>query len=109
MDMKLYVSGPVTGYKDGNRPAFDEAAGRLREAGYDACGPHDVVPAPWHWGQAMRKAVGEMLECDGVALLPDWQDSRGACIERRLALDLGMPVGPGDERVAERGAWEAEK
>ena len=29
----VYVSGPVTGMRDGNRPAFEEAAHALRASG----------------------------------------------------------------------------
>lgn len=40
----------------------------------------------------MFLAVETLVKCDGMVLLPGWQGSKGANIERRLALDLGMPV-----------------
>jgi hypothetical protein len=40
----------------------------------------------------MKTVVREMLTCDGVALLPDWKESRGAKIEERLARELEMDV-----------------
>jgi hypothetical protein len=43
-----------------------------------------------------------MLETEGIALLPDWRMSRGARIERRIALWLKIPVRP-------LGAWLREK
>jgi len=44
------------------------------------------------WEYAMKYDISEMLACDGVAVLADWHDSKGARIEARLAEDLGMPV-----------------
>jgi hypothetical protein len=40
----------------------------------------------------MKLAIRMMLLCDGVSLLPDWKKSKGAKIEARLALKLGMDV-----------------
>jgi hypothetical protein len=44
----------------------------------------------------MRIVLAVMLQCDGVALLPDWEDSRGAKIEERLAGELGIETLPID-------------
>jgi hypothetical protein len=43
-----------------------------------------------------------MLQCDGVALLPDWKQSKGAKIEERLARELSLDV-----RTCE--VWQTEK
>jgi len=42
----------------------------------------------------MKQDIREMLRCDGVALLPSWEESRGARIEARLAGELGMTARP---------------
>lgn len=42
--MRIYISGPMTGHPDLNRPAFDAAAKRLRENGHFAINPHDLAP-----------------------------------------------------------------
>lgn len=52
----------------------------------------------------MRNAIRLLLECDAVALLPDWQHSRGASIEYQLATDLAMPAHPVEHWLAEAGA-----
>lgn len=44
------------------------------------------------WQEAMREAVSLLLKCKAVVFLPGWQESRGAQIEYRLSLWLGMPV-----------------
>lgn len=87
---RLYLCGPVTGVPDLNRPAFDEAAETLREAGYAVLVPHDAVPAHARWQDAMRMCIAAMLGCDGVALIDGWERSRGAAIEIDIARKVGM-------------------
>ena len=88
--MRLYIAGPVTGLPRLNRPAFEIAAKRLEEVGYSVVVPHWFVPATADWQEAMRISVETLVKCDGVALLPGWRESRGAKIEQRLAMGLGM-------------------
>lgn len=88
--MRLYVCGPVSGRPRLNRPAFERAALRLEEAGHAAILPHWFVPPDAEWQAAMRRCVETLVKCDGVALLADWQESKGARIECRLAKELGM-------------------
>ena len=40
--MRIYISGPMTGKPDLNRPAFDAAEKRLREQGHFAINPHRI-------------------------------------------------------------------
>ena len=40
--MRLYLSGPMTGVPDNNRPAFDAAAKRLREQGHFVINPAEL-------------------------------------------------------------------
>ena len=37
-------------------------------------------------------AIRQLALCDAVLMLPGWKTSRGACIEKRLAEDLGLRV-----------------
>jgi hypothetical protein len=97
----LYLCGPVT--RDENyRSKFLEAGGKVFNAGFHPVNPAAAISAGAEWGQAMREAVGLMLRCDGVALLPGWEDSRGARIEERLAREVGITVKPLEEWVSGR-------
>jgi hypothetical protein len=40
----------------------------------------------------MRVDIKLAVDCDGIAMLPGWEQSRGAAIERNLLRDLGLPV-----------------
>jgi hypothetical protein len=90
---KLYICGRITG--DSNyHSKFLDAENDLYDAGFYPVNPAACIPANTDWNQAMKKAINIMLQCDGVALLPDWKKSKGAKIEAVLARELGIPVKP---------------
>ena len=89
--MRLYVAGPVTGRKNFNQGVFEEAKKQLEKAGHEVIIPHDYVEKDMDWATAMRVSLTLLLRCEGVALLPDWQTSKGASIEWGVAFDLGIP------------------
>ena len=118
---RLYVAGPMRGIKDFNFPAFDEAATFLRNAGYEVCNPADRdrekhgdevsksetgdVKDVEHTGFNLREALAWDLawiaaNADGIAVLPGWQDSKGALAEVALAKALVLPVDPVDVWLA---------
>jgi hypothetical protein len=107
--MKLYLAGPMTGIKDFNYHAFREAASKLEDAGHTVFNPadNDVAngfdPRGMSGDAAEAKAAGfdlrEALKqdlswiCDhaeGIALLPGWEESKGARAEVGLAHALGI-------------------
>lgn len=93
---RVYVAGPMTGWPDYNLPAFDRAGAELAERGYVPLNPamHGADDPNRTWADYMRRALGMLVHADGVALLPDWDTSRGARLEHSLALELGMPSRP---------------
>jgi hypothetical protein len=101
--LKIYISGKTTG-DPYYAVKFKSAEYPLTKAGYIVVNPCRVVPANCaSWTEAMRLALREMLFCEAVALLYDWKDSRGAKIEARLAREVGIPVKPIKEWIAEGG------
>lgn len=102
---RLYISGPVTGIKDDNRLAFSWAQNRLMDAGYEPFIPHEIVEPDDTHETAMLLCVNELTErtqkrgtrypvpaFDGLALLPGWEQSEGARLERAVAEACGIPV-----------------
>jgi hypothetical protein len=94
----LYVSGPMTGMPDLNFPAFNEAARLLRAAGYTVTNPAELdaqdAGKTLTWEQYMRRDIKALMDCDGVALLPGWTESRGANLEVEIARPLKMAIWP---------------
>lgn len=99
--MLLYISGPITGIEEDNRPAFEAAENRLIAAGYRVINPHKIGPQSGYengleWSDYLRKDLIEILTqgVEGIATLPRHHYSRGARLEVKVALDLDIPVGP---------------
>ena len=88
----LYICGPTEDHPARNKPAFNLAATLLRGAGFTVLNPaENLTPADPTWENWMRLAIGQLVQADGVALLPGWTGSRGALVEEKLARTLGMP------------------
>lgn len=101
--MILYIAGPMTGIPDFNYPAFDAAEGELRALGFDVRNPtaaekHNDTGKPQAWDWYMRHALNMVLEAGGIALLPGWEDSRGATLEVTVGRALRLDI-------AELGVW----
>ena len=94
--MIIYISGPMTGRPEFNRPAFMEASSALEQAGHEVLNPAAMIDHhdDWAWSDYMRCAVTIMMAANAVALLPGWEGSRGALIEKHLAELLGIPAKP---------------
>ena len=91
----IYISGPMTGRKDFNFPAFDEAAAELREKGYDVVNPAEINRGmQGDWKQYLRRDIFELFDCEAVATLPEWWESDGSRLEVHIARTLGIDVKP---------------
>lgn len=104
--IRLYLAGPMSGHADLNFPLFNAEAARLRALGYDVVNPAEINSGAdlvvWgemtpeerqvHWNRCMCADIPLLCTCDGIALLPNWEKSRGATIERGLALELGESI-----------------
>jgi len=90
----IYIAGPMTGLPEHNFPAFHAAADRLRQAGWDVVNPAENFGGRTDLPRedCLRADVALLVDCDAVAVLGGWEDSRGAKLEYLLARELGMPV-----------------
>lgn len=92
--MKVYVAGPMTGYPGFNYPAFFAAADRLRAVGIEPINParEQGREGCKSWLDFMRASLLDIAECDGIATLDGWGESRGAALEVHIARSLDLPV-----------------
>jgi hypothetical protein len=93
MNRTAYVAGKITGLpKTDVQSKFSTINKQLSGQGYQVVNPLAVNDDTQSWDEAVRNDIKIMLECDEVHMLPDWQESRGAQLERDIALRLGMQV-----------------
>jgi hypothetical protein len=99
--LRIYVAGPIFGKPNRNMEAFLAMASKVER---QLCAVA-LIPAhikPWeHTGECppgrrsdgathnescyLRADIMNMLTCDGIALLPEWQTSIGARTELHVA------------------------
>jgi len=92
---KVYISGPISGKKDGNQSAFYAAATRIIEEGNIPVNPHNVtylLPPSSTWLDYMRVDIKALVDCDEIYMLRGWWRSRGARLEWVIAWGLGYKV-----------------
>ena len=94
--MKIYVSGPITGYSDKNKPAFDLLSTQLRNLGYEVVNPFDLDFPGFNpeecWFKYLKRDLAKAIFCDAVCLLPGWEESKGAKLEVLVAQELNIPL-----------------
>ena len=91
---KVYLSGPMTGYVEYNYPAFHAARDALRAAGYEVISPARGMVDGWDWSDYMRRGLRDVCDAEAVAVLPGWEQSRGARLEVECAQALGLRCDP---------------
>ena len=90
---RIYIAGKVSGEKPEEVfHKFLAAEEKLKADGWEPVNPVRHCGAEWPWEKCMRACVILLMGCDNIYLLKDWKRSRGARLERYIALKLGMRV-----------------
>jgi hypothetical protein len=89
--VKVYLSAPMTGIKDFNRPAMLAVEKELKRAGFAVVNPAHL-PAGKTWSWYVCRAIKDVPRCDVVAQMDGWRDSCGCCIEVQVARRHKIPV-----------------
>lgn len=90
--MKIYIAGPMTGYKNFNRTTFRLIAEELEHRGYEAIHTADM-PDGLDYEEYIEQSLELLAECDAMFLLPEWYMSNGVInYELPLAQALSIPA-----------------
>lgn len=93
--MKIYISGQITGleYKDAFE-RFEKAENKINEQTlHEAVNPmklnhnHDKS-----WENYMLEDIKALFDCDAIYMLNNWGSSKGARIERSIAIEIGLEI-----------------
>lgn len=89
--MKVYISGPMTGIKDFNRPNFEIAEKELSAHGFAVYNPGRLIlPEEFNSEDLMKIDLAALSCCDAIYLLHGWSNSKGCNIECWQAEKIGM-------------------
>ena len=101
--LRIYIAGPMRGYKNNNHEEFDKAEEQLlskkfwypvnparidRQAGVD---PADNM-SKLELKKALKRDVDLLFDCDGIYMLRGWEHSEGARMEHALATALNLGI-----------------
>lgn len=91
---KVYISGAIAHYDMNERKeAFSRAEEKLMAQGYDPVNPfRNGLPDEAHWRAHMRADIAQLLACDYIYMLKDWELSKGAKLELDVASSCGIKV-----------------
>ncbi len=103
MNRTIYIAGAMRGHPKFNFDAFDAAEIRLKNAGWKTINPAQLdrkvgfdperdKPDREFLKKALIRDVLSIFESDAIALLPNWEESRGVRIELAIARELGIPI-----------------
>jgi hypothetical protein len=91
---KCYISGKITNLpEEVYLQKFAEGMEEVRAMNMHPVNPcfipHDHDKS---WQSYMKHDIIEMMKCDALYMLNNWQESRGAKIEWQIADSLGMKI-----------------
>lgn len=110
--MKVYTAGQITGLKpDEYAENFRRAGKLLGIYGFEVVNPLEIdacedracggrmleTPTPegdylHAWECYMKYDIAQLVMCDGIALLPNWINSKGAKFEFDVAYQCGLSI-----------------
>ena len=97
MKPRIYIAGPMTGYPNFNREAFNAKAVNLLSNGFTPLNPA-TLPDGLTQSQYMDICFAMIRAADGIHLLKEWEKSKGALAELAYAekLELTITMDSGD-------------
>ena len=92
--MKIYISGQISGLPlDEVKAKFQDAEKRIVEHGYEAVNPlKNGIPDSEAWEVHMAADIVLLLDCDAIYMLPGWESSKGATLEKNIAERTGKKI-----------------
>lgn len=103
-----YISGPKTGFQNGNVDAFNEAQIYLKKQGYIVVNPHELgkdLYDKWSklntdsqnakddmWRDFLKLYIRHLTLCTDIFVLNGWDTSRGAILEILIGQKLGLSI-----------------
>lgn len=88
--LRVYIAGPMTGHPDLNLPAHRAETVRVAALGHEAVSPAAIIDQSLAKPDCLRAAIGLLLSCDAIQLMPGWERSEGVRLELAVAKAVGL-------------------
>lgn len=91
--MTYYISGPMTGLPDLNRPAFTAAGRSLNLRGHNVISPFDLSTKGHDYRALLARDIAYLVAwADALYMLSGWERSPGARAEHAVAEALELII-----------------
>lgn len=109
----IFLSGPMAGQPDLGAHVFNTVERYLRDVlGYrhveNPSWPDDDHDNQMTWDWYQRRAIGQLIRCNAILMLPGWKESKGALLAHTIAHHLTMTVVEWNEATFDmvmQGGW----
>lgn len=86
---KVYLAGSIT-HNHNYIKEFTDAETKLKKLGYKVFNP--VREAGYKYKDYIDVGLRQLMRCDAIYLQKNWQQSKGACLEKKYAECVGLEI-----------------
>jgi hypothetical protein len=94
--MKIYLSGPMSGYPQFNSIEFKRYADHYRARGWTVFSPPETDDGDWTkpYAYYIKRDILALVEqgVERIYLLPNWHMSKGALLEKHIGEVIGLEI-----------------
>ena len=86
---KIYIAGKISGLSvEDYTNNFAKAERYLFGKGYEPVNPLDFTTENMSWNECIKICLEVLERCDGIYLMRNWKDSKGARLEYKKAIAM---------------------